>query len=117
MMDRIGKMDRRIVIESASEARDDYGGIQETWSTYATRWAQMKYTPKAGEAYEAQRKTSDYNVQFIIRSDTTTRAITPKMRVNYDSKLYDIRAVSEIGKEYRDMYLMLEVEYNRPDTA
>ena len=110
-----GKLDRRIVIQSTTQTRETDGGIIDTWGTYATRSASITYTRAAGESNEVGRKTSIYQVLFTVRSDTTTRAITTKMRISYDSKFWDIRAVSERADEYRKMYLTIEAEFTGPD--
>lgn len=114
-MDRIGKMDRVIVIQSTTQTRETDGGIIDTWGTYATRYASITYTRKAGESNEASRKTSLYQAIFNVRRDSLTKNITTKMRVSYDSKYWDIRAVSERSDEYRKMYMVLEVEHTGPD--
>jgi SPP1 family predicted phage head-tail adaptor len=110
----IGALDRRIVIQTPTESRDTFGGVTSTWATYATRWANIRYAKNA-EAFPADRKTSMYSVHFIVRSDSVTRAATTKMRVSYDSKIYDIRAISERADEYRKMYLLIEAEQKGPD--
>jgi head-tail adaptor len=37
-------------------------------------------------------------VHFIIRYSTTVAAVTPKDRVTYNSKAYNIEAIQEIGR-------------------
>lgn len=111
----VGELDRRIVIQSTTESVELDGSITDSWATYATRWASIRYAKKASEDYEAGRKTSMYTVIFIVRSDSTTRAITKKMRISYDSKIYDIRAINEQATEYRKMYLSIEAEQKGPD--
>lgn len=110
-----GKLDRRIIIQSTTQTRDTDGGIINTWSTYATRWASIGFTTKRGESFEAGRKTSIYQVLFTLRRDSTTAAITTKMRISYDSKYWDIRAVSERADQYRKMYITIEAEHTGPD--
>lgn len=111
----VGELDRRIVIQETTESVEADGSITDSWGTYKTRWASIRYVKKSSEAYEAGRKTSMYNVVFIIRSDSETRAITTKMRISYDSKIYDIRAINEQATEYRKMYLAIEAEQKGPD--
>lgn len=109
-MDNVGKMDRRITVQTPTEARDDFGGFTTTWGTYCERWANLRYSRPAGESYPADRKTSIYTALFTIRRDSTTKDITAKMRISYDSKTWDIRAISEKADEFRKMYLIIEAE-------
>lgn len=115
--DKIGKLDRRITIQTPTDSRDTYGGVVPSWATYATRWANVRYVSNqsASESFPADRKTSRYSIQFTVRSDTTTQAMTTKMRISFDSKIYDIRSISERADEYRKMYLLIEAEQKGTD--
>ena len=113
----IGKLDRRIIVQTPTDSRDEYGGVETTWATYVERWCNVRYatTPRAGEAYTADRKTSMYTILFTLRRDSGTKGINPKMRILYDGLIYDIRAISERADEYRKMYLTIEAEQKGPD--
>lgn len=115
MSDTIGKMDRRITIQNVTESRDSFGGFTQSWATYATRWASIKYT-RANENYNAQRKQELYTILFTIRRDSTTKLITEKMRIQYEGNIYDIRSITERTDEHRRMYLTIEGENKGPDT-
>ena len=116
-MDRIGKMDSRIIVQQPTDSQDAFGGTVRTWATYVTRWAAINYAKKAGEQYEIDRKASMYTIMFTIRSDSGTRGINPKMRILFDGKVYDIRAISERADEYRKMYLLIEAEQKSPEDS
>ena len=115
MSDAIGYMDRRIIVQQPTDSRDDFGGITTTWGTYVSRWANIFYSKKAGENYDAARKTSMYNVLFTLRADAGTRGVNTKMRILYEGIIYDIRAISERADEFRRMYLTIEAEQKGPD--
>ena len=111
----VGSLDRRIVFQSVTETQDDFGGITRSWATYATRWANLRYTRAAGESMQSGKKTSIYQAIFTVRRDTLTAALTTKHRISYDSKFWDIRSVSEKADDYRKMYLVVEAEVTSPD--
>lgn len=115
MSDMIGKMDRRITIQNVTESRDSFGGFTQSWATYATRWASIKYT-RANESYNAQRKQELYTILFTVKRDSVTKLITEKMRISYESNIYDIRSITERTDEFRRMYLTIEGENKGPDT-
>jgi SPP1 family predicted phage head-tail adaptor len=104
-----GKLDRSITVQSFAESRDDFGGVSKTWSTYATRRANVHIRVGRGnEGYDAQRKVSRQTVLFTVRRDSTTKDIDTTMRVQYNGKVYDIEAVEELHAEYRRMYMRIE---------
>ena len=115
----IGKMDRRIIVQRPTVSQDDFGGAVTTWATYVTRWCNIRYVTGASatEKYEADRKTSMYTIQFFLRSDSGTRGINHTMRILYEGKVYDIRAISERADEYRKMYLLIEGEQKSPEDS
>lgn len=98
---RLGNLDRRIVIESATEAQDSYGEAIKTWSTFATVWA--KATPNRGdERFAANQIVAQADSMFRIRWQS---GVTTKMRINYDGQIYDIVYLAELGRhEALDLY-------------
>ena len=92
-----------IVIQQTTETQDAYGELDDTWSTYATVWAD-KIEGKGAERYSAAKETAFSPVVFMIRTDS---GVTEKMRISYDSKIYDIISVDKIGR--RMMNLVTEL--------
>lgn len=87
----VGKLDRRITIQSATTAPDAYGEPIETWSDLATLWAQV--VPLGGrEFFEARQVNAEQTVRFRIRYRAD---ITREMRVIYDGLTYGIEAAEE----------------------
>ncbi len=98
---RAGDLDRKITIQSATEAQDGYGEAVPTWGTFATVWA--KFTPnRGGERFAANQIVAQADGVFRIRWQP---GITEKMRVSYDGDIYDIQYIAEIGRhEALDLY-------------
>lgn len=99
------QLDRRIVIQSNTQTRDAYGALVDSWATFAT--VSAKYTPIRGDEYfSAQQMTAKIDAVFKIRY---LSGVTTSMRISYDSQLWDIRSVNELGR--RDgMELYAEVK-------
>ena len=56
----------KILIEQVTETRDGFGDIVETWSTYATRRAEVE--PLNGREYfNSQSLQADVTIRFRIR--------------------------------------------------
>jgi SPP1 family predicted phage head-tail adaptor len=101
---QLGDLDRRIVIEQYTTTTDAYGQRVESWTTFATVWAKIMYEG-GGEDFEAEQKTANRIVKFLIRY----ASVTEKMRVSYASAYYDIENIEEVG---RKNYLVLRCKKN-----
>jgi len=96
---RIGRADRRILIERATYTTNDYGERVATWAEVATVWAELMKSGSIGEsitnnAQDIARQT----LYFKVRSSTTTRGIKADDRVTYATRTYDIKGIEEIGR-------------------
>ena len=99
---RIGKLRRRITIERVTETQDTDGAVLETWSTYAT--VQASIEPISGREYFAAQSTqADVTHRIGIRY---LSGIVPKMRVNYNSRIFDILSVINVDERSRELQLM-----------
>jgi SPP1 family predicted phage head-tail adaptor len=91
---RIGKMDRRIVIEQPTATKDDWNYDVVTWTTLATVWAD-KLDRGSGEVVEVDRQTALTRTQWTMRYRST---VNSTMRILYNSQYYYIVGVEEIGR-------------------
>lgn len=83
-----------IVIQSATETRDDYGAVVQTWTTFATVWAR-KRDIRGSEQFDVQQVNPRIAATFLIY---WLSGITEKMRISYDGQYWDIRSINEIGR-------------------
>lgn len=104
---RIGRLRHRIVIEQATETQDGSGFPAPSWATYATRWAAVE--PMTGrERFEGAQFESAVDTKFTVRHDSLTAAITPKMRISYDSRYFEIDAVINPEERNRTLEILAE---------
>ena len=97
-----GKMRHRITIQQATTAADTYGQPIETWSTYAERWASIE--PIRGREYwDAHQVNAEVTTRIRIRS---LSGVTPKMRVSWNSQIFDIVSVIHVEQRNRETQLM-----------
>jgi SPP1 family predicted phage head-tail adaptor len=76
--------------------------VIETWSTFAT--AQASIEPISGREYIAAQSTqADVSHRIRLRY---LSGITPKLRVNYSSRIFDILSVININECNRELQLM-----------
>jgi SPP1 family predicted phage head-tail adaptor len=99
---KIGKLRHRIAIEQVAETRDADGSVIEGWSAHAT--VQASIEPISGREYIAAQSTqADVTHRIRLRY---LSGITPKMRVNYNSRIFDILSVINVGERNRELQLM-----------
>ena len=92
---RIGQLDRRIIIQQASESQSAFGDMAITWATLRTVWTHIIY--KSGsEKDEANRMTDITEIIFTIRYASD---VTQQMRISFDSNIYYIDEVLHHGRK------------------
>jgi SPP1 family predicted phage head-tail adaptor len=89
------------VIEEATEV-DAFGGPTQTWATYKETRGQIK--PIRGREY-----FDNAAVQGEVTHKVTLRyvkGVTPKMRIKYDGRTFEITSVINIEEANRVLELM-----------
>lgn len=79
-------------IESLTRTPDGQGGYTVSWSTFATITGFVKPAPR-GEGQLDSYLKSLTNKIFMFEY---VAGITPEMRINYDSKVYNIRSIDSV---------------------
>ena len=101
-----GKLNRRITIQNVPVTQDASGFPTEgTATTYCTRWASV-HPLRGRERFEARQFEAEVDVRFIVRYDSVTAAITPKMQVSYNSKTYDIQSVFDVDEAHKEIEIL-----------
>ncbi len=98
----IGAMRHRVTIQQVSESRDAHGGVVESWSTFAVVWANI--APISGREYLAVKQTQA-EVTHRIRM-RYLYGITPKMRILYGDRIFDINSISNLQERGHEMEIM-----------
>ena len=90
----IGRMDRRITLQTATETQNTSGEPVPTWSDLATVWARV--TPQStAESFQDDQEHATRQTVFRIRYRSD---VNEKTRISYDSQTYDITGIVEIGR-------------------
>jgi SPP1 family predicted phage head-tail adaptor len=90
----IGRLDRKITIEQSTPTRNSSGEAVDSWSTFATVWAQ-KQDLRGQEFFAARQVNSEVITKFKIRH---LSGVTRAMRVNYGGSYYRIEQIVELGR-------------------
>lgn len=99
---RAGRLRHLVIIQEPTETNDTQGQAVKTWGTFATVHAAVE--PLTGREYfAAQQINAETSTKITIRY---LAGITQKMRVSYDSRLYNIEGMKNIGERDRQIELM-----------
>jgi SPP1 family predicted phage head-tail adaptor len=107
-------MRRRVSLQAATDALDDYGQAIRTWATYATVWASVVSTP-GSEPQSAlmQSSVTTYTVTMRYRTD-----VLPIHRVIYGDITLNIVGISTIdGLNEHLKITAVQVESDAPATT
>ena len=99
--------DRLIRVERATPSRDGSGAEILTWDLLCTRYAKVGHNNIGYEKGRAQKETASREVIFTTRYVT---GLTEKDRILYDSQVYDIVQINELGRRH---YHEIVTEYRR----
>lgn len=100
-----GKYRHRVTIERLTESKDATGGLTESWSIVATRWARV--VPLSGkESYDEAHELAVINARIELRADSITTSITAKDRATWNGAVYDIETPIDVGGLGREIHLM-----------
>ncbi len=92
---RVGDFDREIIIQGLTLVIDPvYGSETKIWSTFASVWAQ--YRPMTGNDEQLKALAARAN-ELAIFTIRYLPGVLPTMRVQYGSKIYNIRSVNDTG--------------------
>lgn len=99
---RSGRLRHKIVIESETESQDSAGEATLSFATFATVRAEIVTQP-AREMLKAGQELSVQHTMFRIRY---LSGITPKMRVLYDSRYFDIESATPVNDKNQVIHLL-----------
>ena len=93
----IGKLDRRVELQSKTGGTDAYGQPDENWATQATVWCDKIDVVRAASLLDstAGQETTKFVSRFIIRYRTD---IDGTWRLKFDNRVYEISQIAEIGR-------------------
>ena len=105
---RAGKLRYKITIQDYTESQNSYGEVTKTWEDYATVWASIE--PIRGrEFWESQQINAEVTAKITIRY---LAGVTPKMRVKYEARIFEIISVINPEERNKDLQLMVKESVN-----
>lgn len=106
---QIGKLDRRITIQSLTGTTNSFGEFIDGTSDYVTVWAGVKWL-KGNERFEAEAtdNTPTIQVDFTIRYGSNVSQLNNKHQILFDNNTFDILSIRQLGQ--RKEYLIITAQ-------
>ena len=86
----------KIIIQQTTESRGDAGGVEDTWTTYKTVWAEIDDLSGGKDETSDMTVYSDGMSFKIHKADAPD--VTTKMRISWDSLTWYIRSRQREGR-------------------
>lgn len=87
-----GRRDQRVTVQEATRTANSAGQLEDTWSTYCTRWVGVEAIA-GDETTHAKRRRAEVTHVLEFPFDALTRAMTAKMRVLWGSRVLHLTRV------------------------
>jgi SPP1 family predicted phage head-tail adaptor len=99
---RGGKLRRQVTIQSRSQAQNAIGEMTDTWSNFATVYAAVEPVEPGGEQIQAEQVNAQHRIMVTMRY---IAGITPRMRVAYGSRTFNVQAVTNVEERNEQLVL------------
>lgn len=93
----------KIIIQQKAVAADDYGERDPTWTTYKTVWGERQ-DQNGYRSDSADMPVFTDGISFKIHAHDAPD-VTTKMRVSYDSDIWDIIRMERSGRLHYVLYV------------
>lgn len=108
---RSGSLRHLITVQVNTTSRDAYGGITNSWATYLTTRSSINPVG-GGQRVGSDKVTNDRSFEFMFRYDPSKNPVSPKHRISWDSRTFDIESILE----YDERQHFVTVQATETDT-
>jgi len=103
----IGELDRRVIIETVIETRNNYGELTRTYGAFRTVWAAIDWKGGSEGTDQSEKITGMTKLHVYIRN-LDMGNLNLQSRINYDGKEYFAKVINQI--DGRDAFLEIICE-------
>ena len=94
----VGERRSRVVFQTHTLAKDDFGEPDKSWTDLCTSWALVQ-PMKGFERFSANQAQSEVDHRIVTSNRTELESLGPGDRALWNGHTYDIRAV--IARDHR----------------
>lgn len=88
-----GRRDSLVTLERATTSEDEYGSEISTWGSIGQEWCAVFYG-RGDERRQAAMEQGSQAATFNMLSNTLTRSLTLKDRLQFDGSAWDIQGIA-----------------------
>jgi SPP1 family predicted phage head-tail adaptor len=103
---RSGRLRHQIRFERSTESQNEYNEVVNSWALLATAWAGVEPL-RGNERLMAMQVQADADLKIITRYQSALSDLTPKDRVVFGLKVYDIKAVINVNMRNMELQVMV----------
>ena len=98
-----GDLDRRITLQRATKASNEFNEPVDSWGDVATVWSKRRdFSDSQRIEFLAAGPVGAFAVtRFTVRSTSVTRAVTPVDRLMHEGAVWQINGVKEVAEGRR----------------
>jgi SPP1 family predicted phage head-tail adaptor len=100
---RAGRLRNKATIEANTPTRDAAGGEVASWATFATWWCELNQAA-GGEAFRNRVVHAEAN---HVANGRYVAGVLTSMRVTLGSRVFEIKAVDNVGNRNRELRIDL----------
>ena len=94
-----GELRHRVELQSNDGSRDSFGGVTDSWTTFATVWGSVRAVSGAekiiGDTPDAESK-----ILVVVRYNSS---VTTSHRIKWSSRIFEINSIVK-GLDERNIY-------------
>ncbi len=98
-----GSLDTRVHITQRSTTQDALGQPVDTWSAFASLWADVRHQTGLQRALSADSPHATTKVSVRVRQNACSRSIVPGMRAQISEQFYLVVDVLPQGRDGLDL--------------
>jgi SPP1 family predicted phage head-tail adaptor len=102
-MTATGDLDRRITLQRATKASNEFNEPVDSWTDVATVWAKRRdFSDSQRIEFLAAGQVGAFAVaRFTVRSTSVTREVTPVDRLMHEGAVWQINGIKEVAEGRR----------------
>ena len=102
---RPGTLRHRVQLQSVSETPATSGEMTQTWSTFATVWANVTPTGMS-ELVRGDKVVAARSMQVTIRYSSDVAELSPKDRIRYGDRVLQIESVLNVEERNEELTIL-----------
>ena len=94
-MIKAGELDRLVIFKQNTPTQNDFGELENVWSTLDTVWASVR-PAKQEEKFSFEQSAAFEQTVFVVRYQERLKDY--ELQIIHDGKTFDVTGIKELGR-------------------